>query len=64
MCAHCSISWNMFYQVLEQSSAQDFPDDVVEEISTVQSHSEDEGPAEKAAEPVVLSRPPVGALRG
>lgn len=64
MYAHCSISWDIFYQVLQQSSAQDFADDVVEEISTVQSHSEDEGLAQKAAEPAVLSRPPLGALRG
>ncbi|XP_073331790.1 coiled-coil and C2 domain-containing protein 2A [Pagrus major] len=55
-------------QVLERSSAQDThdddDDDDVEEISTVQQRSEDEGPSEKAADPEVLSRPLTGSLRG
>ncbi|XP_040896220.1 coiled-coil and C2 domain-containing protein 2A isoform X2 [Toxotes jaculatrix] len=46
-------------RLLEQSSAQDSHDDV-EEISTIQPHSEDEG----SADPVVLSRPPTGSQRG
>lgn len=56
------------HQVLERSSAQgtqdDDDDDDVEEISTVQQRSEDEGPSEKAADPEGLSRPPTGSLRG
>uniref|UniRef100_A0A671WJU5 Coiled-coil and C2 domain containing 2A n=1 Tax=Sparus aurata TaxID=8175 RepID=A0A671WJU5_SPAAU len=56
-------------RVLERSSAQgthvdDYDDDDVEEISTVQQRSEDEGPSEKAADPDGLSRPPTGSLRG
>lgn len=55
--------------MLERSSAQgthvdDYDDDDVEEISTVQQRSEDEGPSEKAADPDGLSRPPTGSLRG
>lgn len=49
------------YQLLERSAAQD---DDVEEISNIQPHSEDEGSAGKAADPVVLSRPPPGSQRG
>ncbi|XP_041646484.1 coiled-coil and C2 domain-containing protein 2A isoform X2 [Cheilinus undulatus] len=51
---------------LEQSSAQEpLEDDGVEEISRVQRHSEDEGSADKADEkPAVLSKPPVGSLKG
>ncbi|XP_042339465.1 coiled-coil and C2 domain-containing protein 2A isoform X2 [Plectropomus leopardus] len=51
-------------RLLDQSSAQESHDDDVEEISTVQHQSEDEGSAEKAADPVVLSRPPTGSQRG
>nr|XP_046248250.1 coiled-coil and C2 domain-containing protein 2A isoform X2 [Scatophagus argus] len=51
-------------RVLEWSSAHESHDDDVEEISTAQHHSEDEGSAEKTADPVVLSRPPSGSLRG
>lgn len=55
--------------MLERSSAQgthveDYDDDDVEEISTVQQRSEDEGPSEKAATPDSVSRPPTGSLRG
>ncbi|KAL7396300.1 hypothetical protein ABVT39_003795 [Epinephelus coioides] len=49
-------------RLLDQSSAQSHDDDV-EEISTIQPHSEDEGSAEKAADPAVLSRPPTGSQR-
>ncbi|XP_027146033.1 coiled-coil and C2 domain-containing protein 2A [Larimichthys crocea] len=45
-------------RVLERSSAQESCDDDVEEISTVQPHSGDEGSA------VLSSRPPLGSLRG
>lgn len=56
---------NGIYQLLEQSSAQESHDDDVEEISTIQHHSEDEGSAERGAEnPVVLSRPPTSSQRG
>ncbi|XP_044054572.1 coiled-coil and C2 domain-containing protein 2A isoform X2 [Siniperca chuatsi] len=51
-------------RLLEQSSAQESHDDDVEEISTIQQHSEDEGSAETPTDPVVLSRPPTGSLRG
>ncbi|XP_050933184.1 coiled-coil and C2 domain-containing protein 2A [Lates calcarifer] len=47
-------------RLLERSAAQD---DDVEEISNIQPHSEDEGSAGKAADPVVLSRPPPGSQR-
>lgn len=60
---HIIASFLVIYQVLEQSSAQEINDDDVEEISTIQHHSEDEGSAQKAADPVVLSRPPIGSLR-
>lgn len=52
------------YQVLERSSAQGLhdDDDDVEEISTIQHHSEDDGSAQKAADPV-LSRPPTVSPR-
>ncbi|TKS74879.1 Coiled-coil and C2 domain-containing protein 2A [Collichthys lucidus] len=45
-------------RVLERSAAQESCDDDVEEISTVQPHSGDEGSA------VLSSRPPLGSLRG
>ncbi|XP_070764717.1 coiled-coil and C2 domain-containing protein 2A [Enoplosus armatus] len=52
-------------RLLEQSSAQESHDeDDVDEISTIQRHSENEGPAETPAEPVILSRPPLVSLRG
>ncbi|XP_076582587.1 coiled-coil and C2 domain-containing protein 2A isoform X3 [Chaetodon auriga] len=52
-------------RLLERSSAQEYhDDDAVEEISTIQHRSEDEGSADKAADPVPLSRPPTGSLRG
>ncbi|KAI3369014.1 hypothetical protein L3Q82_025986 [Scortum barcoo] len=52
--------------MLEQSLAQDDdPDDGdVEEISTIQHHSEDEVSAKKPADPVVQSRPPTASPRG
>ncbi|XP_075901549.1 coiled-coil and C2 domain-containing protein 2A isoform X3 [Nelusetta ayraudi] len=51
-------------KVLERSSAQEIcDDDLVEEISTVQQHSADEGSSQRAADPVVLSRTAVGSLR-
>ncbi|AWP11189.1 putative coiled-coil and C2 domain-containing protein 2A, partial [Scophthalmus maximus] len=50
-------------RLLEQSAAQESHDDV-EEISSIQPHSENEGAAEKAADPVVCSRPPTGSRRG
>ncbi|XP_039985612.1 coiled-coil and C2 domain-containing protein 2A isoform X2 [Xiphias gladius] len=50
-------------RLLEQSSAQESQDDV-DEISTIQPHSEDEASAEKAADPEVLSRLPTGSQRG
>ncbi|XP_038572480.1 coiled-coil and C2 domain-containing protein 2A [Micropterus salmoides] len=50
-------------RLLEQSLAQESHDDDVEEISTIQHHSEDEGSAETAADSEVLSRPPTGSLR-
>lgn len=50
--------------MLERSSAQEVrEDDLVEEISTVQQHSADEGSSQRAADPVVLSRTAVGSLR-
>ncbi|XP_051232359.1 coiled-coil and C2 domain-containing protein 2A isoform X2 [Dicentrarchus labrax] len=48
----------------QETHDDDDDDDDVEEISTVQHHSEDEGSAEKAADPVVLSRPQTSSLRG
>ncbi|XP_053178319.1 coiled-coil and C2 domain-containing protein 2A [Scomber japonicus] len=52
-------------RLLEQSTTQDDDDDGdVEEISTVQHHSEDEGSADKTADSVVSSRPPTGSQRG
>ncbi|XP_041790997.1 coiled-coil and C2 domain-containing protein 2A isoform X1 [Chelmon rostratus] len=51
-------------RLLERSSAQEHHDDEVEEISTIQHHSEDEGSADKTADPVALSRPPTGSLSG
>ncbi|XP_034566120.1 coiled-coil and C2 domain-containing protein 2A isoform X2 [Notolabrus celidotus] len=49
-------------RLLEQSSAQEpREDEGVEEISTVQHHSEYEESAEK---PAIQSRPPTGSLRG
>ncbi|XP_034439530.1 coiled-coil and C2 domain-containing protein 2A-like [Hippoglossus hippoglossus] len=48
--------------LLEQSSAQESNDDV-EELSLIQHHSENEESAEKAAEPVVGSRPPTGSWK-
>lgn len=51
-------------QVLERSSAQEIHDeDLVEEISSVQHHSADEGSSQRAAEPDVLSRTTTGSLR-
>ncbi|XP_045906142.1 coiled-coil and C2 domain-containing protein 2A isoform X2 [Micropterus dolomieu] len=50
-------------RLLEQPLAQESHDDDVEEISTIQHHSEDEGSAETAADSEVLSRPPTGSLR-
>ncbi|XP_074490630.1 coiled-coil and C2 domain-containing protein 2A isoform X1 [Sebastes fasciatus] len=51
-------------RLLDQSPGQESRDDDVEEISTVQHHSEDEGSAEKTADPLVSSRPPTGSQRG
>ncbi|XP_068581544.1 coiled-coil and C2 domain-containing protein 2A isoform X2 [Cebidichthys violaceus] len=51
-------------RLLERSSAQDDDEEDVEEISTIQHRDEDEGAAEKAADPVVLSRPPTGSVSG
>ncbi|XP_029282132.1 coiled-coil and C2 domain-containing protein 2A isoform X2 [Cottoperca gobio] len=51
-------------RLLDQSSAQESPDGGVEEISTVQCRSEDEGSSEKAADTLVSSRPPTGSQRG
>ncbi|XP_059197951.1 coiled-coil and C2 domain-containing protein 2A isoform X1 [Centropristis striata] len=51
-------------KLLDQSSAHESHDDDVEEISTIQHRSEDEGSAEQAADPVVLSRPPTGSQKG
>ncbi|XP_031724303.1 coiled-coil and C2 domain-containing protein 2A isoform X1 [Anarrhichthys ocellatus] len=50
-------------RLLDRSSAQDDDEDVGE-MSTIQHRGEDEGSAEKAADPVVLSRPPTGSLSG
>ncbi|XP_026160597.1 coiled-coil and C2 domain-containing protein 2A isoform X2 [Mastacembelus armatus] len=53
-------------RLLEQSSAQEphDDDDDVEEIFTIQPHSEGEQSAEKGSDPVVFSRPPTGSQRG
>nr|XP_020459011.1 coiled-coil and C2 domain-containing protein 2A [Monopterus albus] len=52
-------------RLLEQSSAHESHDnDDVEKISTIQPQSEDRGSAEKAADPMNLSKPPSGAQRG
>lgn len=50
--------------MLERSSAQEIcDDDLVEEISTVQQHSADEGSSQRAADPAVFSRTAVSSLR-
>ncbi|XP_054458283.1 coiled-coil and C2 domain-containing protein 2A [Anoplopoma fimbria] len=51
-------------RLLDRSSAQESHDEDVEEISSVQHHGEDEASAEKAADPLVSSRPPTGSQSG